>query len=68
MFFVVVPWVCLPEDLSNNRVNGLSPSLEMVSIRAKVLSSLLVEEEEEEEKIVGRSPILEGDGLHLREA
>ena len=65
MFFVVVPWVCLPEDLSNNRVNGLSPSLEMVSIRAKVLSSLLVEEEE---KIVGRSPILEGDGLHLREA
>ena len=66
MFFVVVPWVCLPEDLSSNRVNGLSPSLEMVSIRAKVLSSLLVEEEEE--KIVGRSPILEGDGLHLREA
>ena len=66
MFFVVVPWVCLPEDLTNNRVNGLSPSLEMVSIRAKVLSSLLVEEEEE--KIVGRSPILEGDGLHLREA
>ena len=66
MFFVVVSWVCVPEDLSSNRVNGLSPSLEMVSIRAKVLSSLLVEEEEE--KIVGRSPILEGDGLHLREA
>ena len=62
-----------PKDLSSNRVNGHSPSLEMVSIRAPspppiLPPSLLVEEEEGEEKeIVGRSPtpILEGVCLHL---